>query len=225
MFRSIKCAYPSIVVLAVTACGTISQTSNDITAIERYGSCGVDRVEYERLMSLNYSDFDQDLFGGWRAIDYQDGCSAIAGDLILDYIKDDRRTLTNPQLKMLYWHAGQMRAYVGDASAISLFEKTYDQANSAQNTPWNLYVMGTIAFLKRDKSSLTIARDELAKLPVPLEEQQARQDFLDKNPNVRMPEGYVTQPMNLPALNSLVRCFDQPYKIAYQQCPKSSMED
>ncbi|MEM1036976.1 MAG: hypothetical protein AAGI14_09490 [Pseudomonadota bacterium] len=178
--------------------------------------CNVDTAEYNRLIALDYNAFDGDVFGGWRAIDYQDGCNLAASDLILDFIDLNQETRLNEgQVRMLYWHAGQTRAYSDEKAALELFQRTY---SPDPDSPWNLYVTGTIAFLNKDFETLQTARNTLAKVPVSEQEQKRRQAFLDENPNITMPPGFVTEPSNLPALNALLNCFDEPYRVAYQSC-------
>ncbi len=205
------------------ACATINPDVDSLsskTLSRDLTVCDVDEHEHARLLSLDYKAFDQDLFGGWRAIDYRPGCSGAAAELILQYIVADRDPpLSTGQLKLLNWHAGQTKAYIADSVAISLFEKAYDKRDDAGLSDWDLYVLGTISFLSRDKAMLTSARDRLAARAVSESEQQERQKFLDDNPMITMPAGFVTEPMNLPVLNALLDCYDEAYIVAYQECP------
>lgn len=81
---------------------------------------------------------------------------------------------------------------------------------------WQLYVKGSISFLKRDLNSLQLVRDQLAAIPVTEEEQEARRKFLRENPSIRMPDGFVESPQNLDVLDRLIECFDSNYEVAYQ---------
>ena len=69
--------------------------------------------------------------------------------------------------------------------------------------------------LQRDRKVLAALRNELAALPVSEEEQAARRQFLEENPNVSMPESFVEEPQNLSVLDRLLRCFDSEYAAAY----------
>jgi len=65
----------------------------------------------------------------------------------------------------LYFHAGQCYAMEGEdfyLKAIQKFEKSYKR--NKIYTEWNLYVKGTIAFLKKDKKNTIKALDLLTKL-------------------------------------------------------------
>lgn len=72
---------------------------------------------------------------------------------------------------------------------------------------WNLYVDGTIAFLKRDWRAFTAAKRQLAALSRP-------KDFTMQGPDGKpMP---IKWPLNLNVLEGLERCWAQSYKVAYE---------
>lgn len=63
----------------------------------------------------------------------------------------------------MYFHAGQEYAMEGDRyyeNAINSFTKSFKD----NQLEWNLYVKGTIAFLKRDRENLLEVLEELSKL-------------------------------------------------------------
>ncbi|MEQ8434624.1 MAG: hypothetical protein RIA71_10315, partial [Oceanicaulis sp.] len=112
---------------------------------------------------------------------------------------------------ILYWHEGQMRAFAGQTDrAAALF----DQARS-DDPAWNLYVDASIAFLRRDRDALEAARATLARLRPSEAEQAARRRFLEENPSITMPDGFVEQPQNLSVVDRLRDCFASAYSQAY----------
>ena len=60
------------------------------------------------LLALGVDAFDQDLKGGWRVIANKKGCEDEAAELIQQY-----REQQEGSLSILYWHEGQLRAFVG----------------------------------------------------------------------------------------------------------------
>jgi hypothetical protein len=160
--------------------------------------CTFDRA---KMLALNESDFDQDFTGGWRTLEREE-CWLIAADLIRDY-----RKAKSPYSKILFWHEGQMRAFAGQTEpAMLLFETTREPVNDWFG--WNLYVDATIAFLNMDKPALLKARAALAKIPKP---ENFDLSFKDA-------QGRVVKfiwPPNLHVLDGFLKCFDQPYKVAY----------
>jgi hypothetical protein len=167
-----------------------SQPSPDVCAFDR-----------AKMLALNESDFDQDFTGGWRTLEREE-CWLIAADLIRDY-----RKAKSPYSKILFWHEGQMRAFAGQTEpAMLLFETTREPVNDWFG--WNLYVDATIAFLNMDKPALLKARAALAKIPKP---ENFDLSFKDA-------QGRVVKfiwPPNLHVLDGFLKCFDQPYKVAY----------
>jgi len=184
-----------------------------------FEQCGVGAAEFERLLALPYKAFDADVFGGWRVIDYRPGCSLVAAAVIEDYIHHKREpSLLTSQLRMLNWHAGQTTAYENETEALRFFRLTFENERADQLSDWDLYVVGTIAFLERDRPALETAFKQLSTRSVSLEVQARRRAYLEANPNITLPPGFVTEPMNLPAMRGLLACFDEPYRIAYQKC-------
>ncbi|MFN1834277.1 hypothetical protein AB2B38_003350 [Balneola sp. MJW-20] len=181
--------------------------------------CGINGTLFNDLIKLSYRDFDQDFSGGWRAISENDGCENTALSLIEYYIIFHKHTSLN-QLKTLRWHAGQLAANIGNYPyAVALFETNLiadEAALTDDEWLWQLYVKGSISFLKRDLNSLQEVRDQLAAIPVSEEEQEARRKFLRDNPSISMPDGFVESPQNLNVLDRLIECFDSNYEVAYQ---------
>jgi hypothetical protein len=180
-------------------------------------SCDVSEEKFNMIMSLDFQSFDQNMNGGWREVANQENCNMASSILIGTYLARSK-IYYEIYRSSLRWHMGQMLAYENKyEEAIPYFENTY-HANEARTSPWNLYVDGTIAFLKKDKALLRSKRDLLAKSPVSESMKKSRQKYIDDNPEVKMYEGYVDEPMNMPVMNDLLACFDQPYSKAYGNC-------
>jgi len=159
------------------------------------------RYDREALIALDAHSFDQDLTGGWRALQER-GCIAQAADLIRDYREAEPQT--DPGL--LAWHEGQLRAILGqNDAAIMLFGAARKPA-SQDIIGWNHYVDGSIAFLRHDRAALQRARETLAALPRPAE-----------LPLIKMNGQSVPMswPLNLNVLDGFLKCFDRPYQQAY----------
>lgn len=155
----------------------------------------------ERLLSLEVSEFDQDMQGGWRRIAAMPYCAEAAADLIKEY-----RSRSEGQHTALTFHEGQLRARVGQTErAISLFEDSRT-APETDRYGWNHYVDATIAFLKRDRDALLRSRAALAALEEP-------EDFrpVDQDGN----EVDISWPPNLNVVDGFLACFDRPYSEAY----------
>jgi len=171
------------------------------------GTCSLPRADTERLLSLNFEQFDQDLKGGWRAFGDRRGCEASGARLIEAYIKRHQNDLSAKRVATLKWHLGQMWAAVGNSrKAIVAFEATKPEGDDAQN----LYADATIAYLKRDRATFDQARSVLAALPKPKNWDKAVADF-EKRFNKPGP----IWPINLDVVDRLGACFDQPYWLAY----------
>jgi hypothetical protein len=174
--------------------------------------CGYDRAA---MLALDSERFDQDMAGGWRAVEMA-GCEGEAADLIRDW-----RAAHRSEDPILFWHEGQLRATIGQSeAAVALFERA--RKPQAPDESWAAYVDGSIAFLRDDRAGLEVARGRLAALPPPA----------NFNPVITGPDGKPILgsdgkpllrhwPPNLKVLDRLRRCWGQPYKIAYI-CPAST---
>lgn len=165
--------------------------------------CGYDRAE---MMALSQNAFDQNMNGGWRALSMR-GCEAEAADLIRDW-----REANAPEANasILYWHEGQLRANLGQsAAAIMLFERSRKSVVEDRGMGWNLYVDGSIAFLRHDRSAFDASRAALAALPKPA-------GFDPRGPDGKPVA--IPWPMNLNVLDGFARCWNKPYKQAYETC-------
>lgn len=171
-------------------------------------TCSYDRAA---MLALDQPAFDQDMHGGWRALAAK-GCDLEAAELIRQW-----REVHHATEPILFWHEGQMRANAGDyANAISLFERSRHPADADMMWGWNLYVDGSIAFLRGDRPALEAARGRLAILPRP-----------PALPEVRNADGApvaIAWPMNLHVLDGLLRCWGQSYRRAYNCPPPAAIE-
>lgn len=163
-------------------------------------ACRHDRAA---MLALDEDAFDQDLTGGWRALSNK-GCELAAADLIAAY----RASHGGGRGVLSLWHEGQLRADAGQtARAIALFARSRKTRAEDAGWGWNLYVDGSLAFLRHDRPALRVARDRVAALPPPADLARARGP--DGKPAT------IRWPMNLNILDGLLRCFDRLYRIAY----------
>lgn len=152
--------------------------------------CAIDRNGF---MTQDLNAFDQGPDGFRSVISAGDLCVA---ELIADYRNANPAVLEHPDSYLLYWHEGQYRAFAGQTQrAQELFERSRMHGGPAAGM-WNLYVDGSVAFLRQDRPALLEAREALAALP---------------------PETYhpIPRPMNLDVLDGLIGCFGKPYADAY----------
>lgn len=176
-------------------------------------ACAHDR---EVLLALPEPAFDQDLSnggGGWRTLAARQECVSVAADLIRDY-----RHRRGVEGGILAWHEGQLRAEAGDvAQAIALFERARKPDGEKDPIGWNAYVDASVAFLRNDRAALAAARARLAATPYrtdgdmpPLKDGVIAFPAQEGRPAVRM-----RWPPNLDVVDGLIRCFAQPYRVAY----------
>lgn len=170
--------------------------SPDALANSETGKCKFDR---EATLSLDLQEFDQSS-KGWRKLDKQDGCWAIAADLISDYRKKN-----DSQSRTLYLHEAQMRAFAEQTEkAIEMLEHIHaNEYKKSWQRPWRLYTEATIAFLKKDHKALLEKREELAGIPRP-------NNFVDSKGNP------APWPPNLNVVDKLIKCFEFSYRQAYK---------
>ncbi|MEM1381758.1 MAG: hypothetical protein AAGH41_14140 [Pseudomonadota bacterium] len=180
--------------------------------------CGVTERALSALLHLDQRAFDQDFNGGgWRGIDAQEGCERAAAEAIKAYILYSTPSAPD-DIKLLRWHAGQLLANGGFTSeALPFFAGSFSETYKGDGDAdwWDIYVDATLAFLEGDRARLVAARDRLAAFPVSEEEKAARRKFLEDNPTVTMPPGFVDEPPNLAVVERLLACFGQPYAEAY----------
>ncbi|WP_122464606.1 hypothetical protein [Brevundimonas lutea] len=168
-----------------------------IALLDPAAACDFDR---DAMLAMDEQTFDQTP-EGWRSL-HGEGCIDQAAQLIADY-----RAHTGSEGHMLYWHEGQLRAEQGQSdAAIALLDQARQPALDFQG--WDHYVDASIAFLNQDRSALEAARERLAATPTPDMEMIAT---LPDGRRVRVP-----WPPNLNVVDGFVRCFDEPYAVAYR---------
>ena len=164
-------------------------------------SCSVDR---EAILALDYQSFDQDPQGGWRSLADM-GCNKQAADIIRDW-----RERHSDSRYILFWHEGQARAFAGEyEAAIKLFDRSR-RPTREDRIGWNLYVDGSVAFLRGQRKKVEAARASLARVPKPIGWDEMR--GVDGQP-LRAP-----WPVNLYVLDGFIRCWGELYMDAYG-CP------
>lgn len=164
------------------------------TAAAAAASCEIDSARRAEFLKMPYQQFDQIHGEGWRI--YGEGqCYREAADLIVDYILHSRGPLNADNLRILRWHAGQMRALEGEEeAALDFFRASYEPPDAPRrNIDWNSYVDATVAFLTKDRTALDAARARLAR-QTPFEN--------GYYPNLNVVDGFIT-------------CFEMPYAEAY----------
>lgn len=169
--------------------------------------------EREAMLALDVVTFDQTEGAGWRPL-YDAGCLMEAAQILRDWRERNSGNLSpdNRQdrvlLRILAWHEAQMWAF-GERNelALPIFESSDVTSEGNSGTAWNHYVSGTIAFLRRDRAALEAAITGLAAIPRPPGWDNAV--GADGLP-IALP-----WPQNLDVLEGLLRCWDEPYAMAY----------
>jgi hypothetical protein len=176
--------------------------------------CQADRAA---LLKLTPEQFDEDMHGGWRPLGDKPTCYRAAADLLAAYRHAHWGSLQPFQLQNNYGHEGEMRAASGDyAHAVGLIMSSLgENGDSGQDD----YVLGTVAFLKRDLPALKSARERLARTPPPEGFEIGRAKFKAKF------HRDLVWPLNLDVLDGLISCFDKPYDQAYGGCRSTKTSD
>jgi hypothetical protein len=144
---------------------------------------------------LSFDDFDQKGSTPTTARSLgQRGCWKAAAEATADYLI--RGPIASPgEQVVLLFHVGQQLALGGEerrgADFVAAARRPVDPAASADRLRWNDYVVGTWAFLTKDRAMLTAARDAV---------------LAGKNPGDQI---------NGRILAALERCFNKPYIVAY----------
>ncbi len=199
---------PILIALVVAQAAPVATGRKPPLAAPMPASCRYDKAA---MLALDERAFDQTMSGGWRAL-ASAGCDLAAADAIQAWRAahgGEPRTAG-----LLNWHEGQLRANAGQtAPAIALFETARKAPAEDAAFGWNLYVDGSIAFLRRDLAGLDAARARLAALPRPPGYAPVG---VDGKPRA------FAWPMNLNILDGLVACWNRGYKQAYA-CAKPAV--
>lgn len=151
------------------------------------------KKESAKSLGLSYEEFDQQPGGGWRK-------SADAGNYfeaaeVIELYMQEKKHLKEWQRRNLLFHAGQLYAFAQDNKRALQCCKLALNPTEPPDAPirWNAYVRATMAFLQRDRESLSAYRDEIAKGP----------ELQGAIPNLEV-------------VNKLVELFDESYSHAYR---------
>lgn len=179
-----------------------------------HASLAADPCAYDRdaMLALDEHAFDQDLAGGWRALDNLPGCQLAAAELIAAY-----RAAHPGSSSLLAWHEGQARASAGQyEQAIPLLEHARKPAEQ-DLAGWNHYVDATVAFLRGDEPALLQARQRLASIPYPEGAglPPLRDGHIEFPAQPGQPAMRMRWPTNLDVVDGLAACFGKPYAEAY----------
>ena len=164
--------------------------------------CFLDSEAKRANAQLSFENFDQigTLPSSWRRLAEAE-CNAEAADAILDYLINGP-ILTPSQHRVVLFHMGQTLALMGEERRAADFVVASKTTATTQVTKetlnWNDYVIGTWAFLTKDRALLIKSRDVV----------------LASGPR---------NTKNASLLEALERCFEKPYRIAYNvSCDKST---
>jgi hypothetical protein len=190
------CSKSSVILLFILSILVVNAGAKPRQSANTSG-CSFGPAELQTELDKSVSRFDQDMNGGWRALD-QRGCTLQAAMLLDVYNLDDVRSENKGDNRgALFFHAGQLYAMAGALRvAIRRFFSSLDPGEGAERDQvlsWNAYVLATIGFLKRDKESVRFQREQIAIGPK-----------TDANKT------------NLRVVDGLLKCWDQSYKDAYQ---------
>lgn len=158
-------------------------------------SCKLTSSDLTMNASLSYQDFDQTGVSPTTARKLGErGCYTEAARATEDYLAH-APFLTAREIRNLTWHLGQYLASAGDqktaAPLLIAARAPSDEPPQPDGFDWNTYVLGTWAFLVKDREELTAALSRLSKAPG------------ERNA------------MNAKVLARFVKCFDHSYLDAY----------
>lgn len=157
------------------------------------------------MLALPLHEFDQ-TEQGWRSLAVE-GCERQAAEAIRQY-RDLNAATLDESADTLIWHEGQMRASAGETDeAIRLMLESRER----EADEFRPYTDATIAFLRRDREALIVAREQLVSLPVPEAFARAAVRYAETYPELPP----LSWPLNLHVVDGLIACFDQPYREAY----------
>src|SRR3990167_118953 len=154
-------------------------------------NCNITHAEEKSLLSMSYENFDQ-AENGWRQY-AKLKCYHEMGILIDKYLNQNHNKLTDWQIIVVTWHAGQMYAFNHEYEIAKIRFEHSMNVNEIANLPilWNNYVLATIAFLSNDMPKLKLYRDKITNGTIHKSEKQ----YLD-------------------VVDNLIKSFRQPYSEA-----------
>jgi len=167
-----------------------------VTAPDATVGCALTPEHLAANRTLSFESFDQRGVTPWTARKLGErGCDAEAARASEDYLLHGPE-LTERQRQVVSWHLGQYLASSGaELEAARVMATTMrNEEMTPDNFDWNTYVLGTHAFLTKDRAAMDAAVERLS-----------------------AQEGMRNQ-INARALRRLQSCFDRPYREAYA-CP------
>ena len=175
-------------------------------------------VNLKTQLALPLQQFDQDPKRGWRPLADKKECLAAAAELIATYRTKNWKKFKEGEAGSLNWHEGQLRAALGQNELAAQLMAASVHADADPGSAAFLdYVLGSIAFVLRDKPGLLAARERLAKRPEP-------EAFAKEAAEIRAANdgNGPTWPLNLDVLDGFINCWNKPYQTAYQdlECRK-----
>lgn len=125
--------------------------------------------EYEYLLTLSFTLFDQTPNQGWRSLGSSNASLQKLQTMAMvleSYIDRNKQSLSQSEMEILHFHAGQVYALAEDnQEALNHFKQAYTNIHdvdlSQEEKAWILYVRATIAFLEKDLYTLKSCAEEL----------------------------------------------------------------
>jgi len=160
------------------------------------------------LLALPYEAFDQRADSGWRPL-LEAGCPHAAAEIVEAYVeRHPGRAADSP---VLYFHAGQLRAFVGEREAAIAHMQAAIAAHArgerSYGPHWETYLGATIAFLKDDEAGL---RRLFGRLRGRIDGPPGAPPAYDRSRR--------GDPEHIAIVEGLVECFGRPYREAYGEC-------
>ncbi len=185
----------------LSAACALSQTVQPPVALVS-GGCSLRPDQLDALLGLPFLKFDQDPSGGWRELQSK-GCGLEAAMTIDTYIVDAPEELKMVTREDLYFHAGQLYAWIGlKKLAVRRFLRSVNLHETGdENLAWNPYVLATVAYLQGDREGFDHQRKLLA-LAKPTAENK----------------------INLGVVDGFAKCFDKAYVDAYSTACRPSLQ-
>ena len=153
--------------------------------------CKVSELDIDRYIKMDFHSFDQSE-NGWRPLAAK-SCYRQAALVQEKYREANYNGMRAWERRVSSWHIGQMYAFDSKYSeAVAYFKQSVKlNDDGGSSFRWNDYVNASIAFLEKDRKSLSYYRQRL---------------YGGNSPYNRM---------NLRIVDSFLRCFDSSYLSAY----------
>ena len=177
----------------VVLLATIASQATPVAVLD----CTLTAADKAANARLSFDDFDQrgTLRSTWRALS-EGGCERQAIEAAEDYLLHGPPR-TDTEQRDVSWHLAQSLALVGDErEAAYIMAGTREPGTASDGFDWNDYVIASWAFLLKDRARFDAAAARLA---------SAGEDNRANSAHIA----------------ALGRCWNRPYKIAYNvKCGK-----